>query len=175
MPTPTGRLVTPLGYNPADALTPLEVNASGYLIVTIDPANNPLVSAHGFVNGAWRKSPIPFGYSDVLNSALANLALAAGANNLDSAAVGAGLIWVVTNVSVMYVGTAPTSVSVNVVSGGATICLFQQNAPVTATRYDRQGKWVLEATDILRCTVVGATLNDDLYLDVHGYQIAIEL
>ena len=130
-------------------------------------------SSYGWINGAWQKNPLLFGYSGEKEIAVSNTSLAAGANDLDSTAVPAGEIWVITHVAMSYVGTAPTHIEAKTV-GASAIMLFRQLAPVTTVVYDRQGWWIMEEGDLLRCTVAGATLNDDLYLWATGFKVDID-
>lgn len=131
-------------------------------------------TSHGWVNGAWQKNPILFGYSADKEIAVSNTSLAAGANDLDAPTVPAGEIWVITHVASSYVGTAPTHMEVKIIHASGASMIFRQLAPVSSSVHDRQGWFVLEEGDILRCSVAGATLNDDLYLWATGFRVDID-
>jgi hypothetical protein len=121
----------------------------------------------------WRKLPLLFGYSDAWADSTVNNDLDAGANNVDLTAVASGYVVVLTSLSFVYVGTPPTYVTVQLSLGGSVYQLYRQLAPASNQLYDRQGWWILEAEDFVRCSVVGATLHDDLRVTGTGYAMAI--
>ena len=111
-------------------------------------------------------------YGAVLLSKVDNGDLLAGANNLDVAAVPAGKVHVYTNLNMLYVGTT-TAVMLRfqIVAGANVYNLFGQYAPLSTLDYDRQGWWVLEAGDVLRLRVDGATLHDWAFLCATGFVV----
>jgi hypothetical protein len=130
----------------------------------------------GYISGAWQKDPLRFGYSGQVYERVVNTALAAGVNNLDTSAVPAGRIWVVTSIACHYVGTVAGVVILVVIQQGANLlALYNVTAVVSNQYYDRQGQFILAAGDFVRLTVSGATLNDDARLFVNGYYVDIAL
>lgn len=128
----------------------------------------------GWLNSAWHRLPLLFGVSDTVRGQVNNTTLAAGTNTLQGTAVPAGKIWVVTNISLRYIGTvAGVALFAQIVSGGTTYSLFNQTPPVSAVMYDRQGWWVLEEGDLIQYSITGATLNDDALLNYVGFAMDI--
>ena len=175
MAAPKGKLVTPVAFEPGGYPLALEVDADGHLKVVFASPAKGLVGSHGYVNGAWHKNPIELGYSGVVAYDLKNTSLAAGSNNLDSPVVPTGWVWIITAISIMYIGTVPTNIGVNINHDTVMPRIFRQLSPASGAIYDRQGYWVLNEGDYLRGYVTGATLNDDLYLGIYGHAINITL
>lgn len=114
-------------------------------------------------------------YTDVVYEGVSNTSLSAGSNNIDSTAVPAGEVHVITNISVSYTGTV-SGVSLRATlfeSGVGGYVVFQEDSISSTYWYDRQGNWVLPAGDYVRLVVSGATLNDDAYLRITGYKFSV--
>lgn len=132
--------------------------------------------AYGYIGGAWQKNPLQWGYYGQVLLHYQNLALAAGVNNIDSAAVPANTIWVLTSITTAYVGTiVGVSIFLQIYDGATAYMLYSEAHIVTNEYLDRQGMWVLKAGDIIRYTIAGATLNDDAYLNIAGYAMTLNL
>lgn len=185
MADPKGLLVVPVAFRPDGTMRAWELDNSDRLKVLVDaitgdvsvtqtnPAN--LQSGiNGWINAAWQKQPLIFGYSGDILRLASNTNLAAGTNQVNDSAVPAGEIWVVTSLSMAYVGTVPTSIRLSIVAATVAYRLFQQNAPVSDMAYDRQGYWIMQEGDNLRCTVLGATAGDDLFFWVNGFRLDID-
>jgi hypothetical protein len=145
------------------------------LPVSVAAPASGLVGTHGYVNGAWKKNPILFGYSDTLLLAYSNTNLAAGFNELLSAAVPAGKIWIVTNINIGYIGTSPVEMGVGIKRGTTTYTIWWERPPVSNVSYNKQGWWVLKEGDKLNNYVSGATAGDDMYFDFQGFAVDINL
>ena len=130
----------------------------------------------GYIGGAWRKDPLRFGYSGQVVNQVVTTTLAAGVNDLDTGAVPADTIWVITQLSAAYVGTIGTvNLFVQHVTGATLRVLFSESHVVTSEYIDRQGWWVAAAGDKFRLRVTGATLNDDAYFNANGFYVSIAL
>ena len=128
----------------------------------------------GWVNGAWQKNPLMFGYSGTAKNEVNDTALAAGNNNLDGAAVPAGEIWVITNVAFRYNGTVTgVTLTANAQMDGTAYQIFGQNPPVSNVWYDRQTYVVLNEGDYIWLSITGATLNDDAHLRMFGFKVEV--
>lgn len=121
----------------------------------------------------WRRQPLLFGFSEVAGESLSDTNIGAGTNNLDGAAVAAGEVMVVQQVSCRYDGTVPSSMLV-IPSGtpSAVVVLFETTI-VSASWYLASCFLVLEAGDFMRVTVHGATAGDDLYFRYAGFKMSI--
>ncbi len=72
MAAPKGFLVVPIGENPDGDLRMLELDANDYLKVVFAAAAQGLVGTHGWLDSAWQKNPLAFGFSGVQRSTWAN-------------------------------------------------------------------------------------------------------
>ncbi len=177
MPLMQGRVLA------SGIMVPVNVDADGDLQVDILaalPAGTNLLGDvqarnKGWVSAAWQKDPLRIGYSGVIRGFFSNTALAAGTNNIDGTAVPAGEIWRLDNISVSYIGTV-TNVRLYAIllSSAVEYLLYEQQPPVSIQEYDRQGNWILEPGEKIRLKVVGATLNDDAFLQYVGMRIDID-
>jgi hypothetical protein len=129
----------------------------------------------GWVNNAWNKLPMLFGYSAIVNLNWYNQNLPAGNSGYNSDAVPSGKIWVITNVAICYGGTTSTKIDLVVYRDGIYPMIFNQASPANNIWYDRQGWWVLRAGDVLRAGAYGATAGDDLYAQAIGFAVDIAL
>jgi hypothetical protein len=173
MADPKGKLVTPVAFNPSGYPLALEVDANGYLKVATASAGNFLVGTHGYVNGAWQKNPIQFGYSAGLYWRINNYSLAADANDLNTGTVPAGWIWVVTHICLYYGGTSPASISSFLIHSSITYLINRVWRPINDRYYDKQGWWVLEAGDYMRMTIYGATAGDSAIFTITGFKVQL--
>ena len=128
---------------------------------------------HGWVNGGWKKDPIQFGFSGVATQAFSNTNLSAGNNSIDGSAVPAGEIWIITNVVLIYFGTV-TRIFARSKIGGSYFTIFAEETPVTGKRYDRSGWWVFDSGDCINMATEGATVGDDIYLEMIGFRVDID-
>lgn len=129
---------------------------------------------HTWIFPRWYKQPMMFGYSALKTDTVSDTTLAAGTVTLNGATVSAGEIWVITNISMVYIGTVPTSIEAVMYDGSTAHILFNQLAPASGQYYDRQGWWVVVAGDNLRYVIYGATLNDDFYGWATGFRMDID-
>jgi hypothetical protein len=165
------------GVDSSDDVHPLLVDSSGRIILAASSLEIGLVQAraYGRIGGAWQKQPLLFGYSATVLETWSDDNLASGSNTVDSPVVPAGEIWVITNLSMRYVGTPPTYIEMRLRSGTSDYPLFRQLAPTTAQTHDRQGWWVMAPGDLLRVGISGATAGDDLYASATGFRVDIDL
>jgi len=121
----------------------------------------------------WRKLRLLFGYTDTLRIRKVEANAVAGTNVLESSAVPAGEIWVVSLVrgwdAISAVGTS----NIGVVTGGVNYPLDDQVAPAAGADARFTGSLVLKEGDKLRFTVWGATAGDVLYLIGLGYEMGV--
>lgn len=121
----------------------------------------------------WRKLPMLFGYSAVLSLAVSETSAPAGTYNLDSGVVPAGEIWIVNVLVGTAVSGSCTSFRFGYVHDGSQVFVEEVVTPVSAQLYNFVGQIVLDAGDYLRARFYGLTLNDDVYLYVTGYKMAV--
>lgn len=154
---------------------PVQVNASGHLIVDQETDPSTVAQNYGYVGGAWQKDPIRFGPSDTVSEKKYEMDLPGGSSSLLGTAVPTGEVHVITQASILYLGTSPTNIDIRANIGGVDIIITRQPSPVSNVMYDRQGWWVLAAGDYMKAAVDGATLHDNLYLWYSGFKIDVDL
>jgi hypothetical protein len=139
-----------------------------------DPTEPFFKDGHWTWDGTrWRKQPLMFGFSELAGENLENTSLAAGANNLNGAAVGAGELLIVRHLALMYSGTPPTYMGVYPVGSPGTPYILFEHTVVSTRWYIEPVFAVLEEGDYLTAFVGGATLNDNLYFRYLGYKTTI--
>jgi len=129
---------------------------------------------HGWIGGAWQRNPLAFGYSGEISEDVTDGTLAVGNVNIDISTVPAGEIWVITQISMLYVGTVPSRIRSQIVRGGIDFAIFDEVAILSNAWFDRQGWWVLVEGDILRMFIQDATLNDTGAMRVTGFRVDID-
>lgn len=110
--------------------------------------------------------------TDVVLGAVTNLALAAGAVYLESAAVPTGKQWKLTRISWNYTGTVPAIVRLAAYDGSATYAIADVASPTSGLYYGHTGEIWLKAAWTIRLYFLNATLNDDGYLRLFGIALA---
>ena len=127
----------------------------------------------GWDGTQWRKLNLVWGYYDRLIERQYNLSAAAGANTLTFTAVPAGEVWVYTTVTAVDANTGPTSIIVNIVSGGITYIAMAWLSPGANGYRQISGQFILKAADYLTITISGCALNDDLWAWATGYKMKV--
>jgi hypothetical protein len=153
---------------------------SGLIVPMLADENGNIYNdLHGYIGGAWKKNPIVFGYSRAVLEKVYNVNLPAGTSTIDTTTVPAGQVHIYTNIGVQYVGTVASVVlHVGIHTGALVVNIFNTIAIgiiVADAVYERQGMFVIPAGHYVRLTIVGATLNDDAYLNVAGYAMDVNL
>ena len=196
MPEPKGFLVVPVGFRADGTLRALELTDSDELKVALatatgsdlltelqaklETADLELVSKilsngpHGWISGVWQRNPLSFGFSGQVERLWTDTNLSAGANTVDDSAVPAGEIWIITQLSIMYDGTAPDDIQFAIRTVAQQIELFEVKDPVPSIFYDRQGWWILVQGDKLRLSCSGATAGNDLLGRAMGFRVDID-
>lgn len=127
----------------------------------------------GWDGSVWRKLGLVWNYEDTLAVAASNLSAAAGQNVLDTAAFGAGFVYVVQAIVGIDITSAPSQIRLLVVSDGNFVPLKQVATPGVDTPVEWTGHITLKAGDKVRVRFQGCTLNDDLWVYVLGYKMAV--
>ncbi len=152
MPAPAGNLVTPVVTLPDGSLSGLSGDASGNLIVT-GPSPSIL-------------TPLPKSVQ------FTNLNLPAGNSAQLAFTVPAGTKYRLTGTAVSYVGTVAGVVLDSFVQTGASGMIYDVRSPiVSGVFYTIQLNILLDAGWSVQCLVLGATLNDDLTMNVFIEQV----
>lgn len=121
----------------------------------------------------WRKLPMLWGYSDRYAERLSDTTMPAGNSNLTGTAVPAGEVWRVTGLALLRDGATCTQMRVHVNYGGTIIEPVNVLNPTANQLYPFVTDFTLKAGDYLYCRYYGMTLNDDAYLHIWGYKMAI--
>ncbi len=116
-----------------------------------------------------------FSYDDVVYETLSNLNAAAGVNSLVSTTPLAGQVHVITSICAHNVDTACTRISVGRLR--AAVYYAMENVLPTAP-YDMatwSGWLPIENGDQIFAWFDGCALNDDIYLDINGFRMTLEV
>lgn len=100
-----------------------------------------------------------------------DLNLPAGTASLNSTVVPAGQLWNVTAFHMRMVSSTITTMYAQIINGGSGMRPYQIATPVSGVYYTYSGSLWLKAGDYMQCWVLAATLNDDLYLGLHGTKL----
>lgn len=152
----------------------VSINTSGQLVLALATGQALQANSYGWISGVQQRDPLRFGLSGVVRELLLNASLAAGVNTINSTLVPTGEYHVLTNVSMQYVGTPPTSIELYILSGGTLYNLFMVATPVSATFYDRQGWWPLAPGERLQMYISGATAGDNARFYLSGFRVDID-
>lgn len=154
------------GQTSTNLLTPLLVDATGRPLVVLDSVTGGVVTVQ-----ATGGDKI-FAYESAVYQNISNAALAAGTNQLVTATVGTGKVWIVSSIAIRYIGVVATvQLFARVYNGATFVTAFHISPPVSGQIYDRQGQWIVPATGYVDLIVLNATLNDSAELHVNGYQM----
>lgn len=113
-----------------------------------------------------------FGFSGIVEEDLYTLNLAAGVNTLSGTSVPSGEIWVVTQVSLLYVGTPPTKMESSALGLAGGLCVLCVTSIEGNRWYTDTVHVILQAGDYMGARVEGATAGDDFYFRYAGYKLA---
>ena len=134
-------------------------------------AGNLAVNARGRISSAWQRQPLIFGFSAVYAEVVSDLNAAAGTNTLSCAAVPANTLRVVTQIHVRDQNNANTRIHIELNHNGTVRTVERFASPAAAVGSQWRGHLYLDASDILRADLLGCTLNDDIFLEAHGYDM----
>lgn len=148
---------------------------SASLEVTQDTPGDLLAGIHGYVGGAWQKLPMLWGYSDTISELLEDDNATAGLNTLDTTAVPSGEIHVIHTLYGVNTNNNPTFILMSLVRGGETYFLKRVAGPGAGTSVELAGTIVMEGGDLLRCSIQGCVLNDNIRFAITGYKVDIDL
>jgi hypothetical protein len=138
-------------------------NGTEYEVIQSDSDGNILVASKG--------GDKLFGFESIVLDRKSDLNATAGNNTLTSDAVPTGKVWVITNCNVLNSNTAMTRVTIYVSSGSNALTLLQNFAPVAGAFDLWSGSVLIPAAGTIVGSFIGCNLNDDIYLDYHGYQM----
>lgn len=132
-------------------------------------ANQGAQGSKGWIDGAWQRSPIPFGASNSLGGYFSETSLPAGSSWVNDSAVSAGQIQIVTTHTFQAISASITRVRIEAYINGASYAVWAINNPVSGDYYQKTLSLTLFPGDYLRLRIEGATLNDDVYSWYGGY------
>ncbi len=140
-----------------------------------DTPDNLRVGVYGRIAGAWQRQPLAYGFSAAYHERVSNLNAAAGANSLATAAVPANTARKVTLITAFDSNNNPGGI---VIFPSLSFFAFAlRNAANLAGTWvvEWQGELWLAAGDGIQVNFANCTVNDDIYLDVHGVDMTLNL
>lgn len=112
-----------------------------------------------------------FAFESVVANTVTDADLDTGVNVLDSGSVPSGKVWVITNMQLLYTGTAPSVMVISIFHDGVEHQLTRIPGVASPSALLWQGHVYLDGSDVIRSSVGGATATDDLALSYAGYQM----
>lgn len=128
---------------------------------------------YGWLNGAWRKSPLPYGYSGDKSQQVSNLNASAGYNQLAGDSVPAGEVWDLQAASAVDIQTSPASIAIYVVVNGLAVVLTDVSSPGASRYVYWSGLITLSEGDRVECSFYGCQAGDDIHLGYHAVVRAV--
>lgn len=121
----------------------------------------------------WRKFSLLWGYSDRWAETVSELNAVVGTNNLYTAAVPAGYVYVLQGADCINVNSACTR-EIGPAAPGSLLILVQDAGALAGTvTMTGPCEVVLKEGDVVKSSFVGCTAGDDLYLRVWGYKMRV--
>lgn len=162
----------------ADASHRLEVAVAAFTAsveVTQDTPGDLLVGSHHFDGTEWCKSNLLWGFNGRFAEAASDLNPAGGIAVLNFTAVPEGYVYVLQGVAAKNETRAATYLRIAVTGGGDTITV--NDAPQTvAGHYDFVSTEItMVKDDLVSISFFGTTAGDDLYAQVWGYKMKIDM
>jgi len=174
MGAPKGFLVVPIGFRADGTLRTLELTDNDELKIALATATAGLVAPHGWYLDDWYKQPLQIGISECYAEQVGEVCTNIVTHKIDTAIVAPGKLHVYTIVGLQDYHNACT-LATFYVKRGATNIDIAYYAPTVAQRPDIwSGQIVLKEGDYIQANFKGATINDDLYVRILGYQMDLE-
>ncbi len=142
--------------------------SSGGLAKTIVGAGSNLI---GRVDA--RDGDKIWSFKETIAHNLSDTSLTAGENNLQTPAVPAGEVHVITTASIYYSGTTPNNLRIQAIVDGVYVYLLFENSPTVQVFYPVLGQVYIAEGDKIQFQVFGATVGDDLLGRCAGYIMTI--
>jgi hypothetical protein len=172
----------------ADGSTLLKVvtDSSGRLVVVgsgsggaseavQDTPDDLRIGVYGRYSGSWQRQPLVFGFSDDYVERTIDTSASAGTNTLSNTATPANTLRVITNIQLADNNNILTRLQLTAVKGGTTRLLVVKVSPAVREGINWQGFLYLVEGDTVKGEYYGATAGDDILIDVHGYDMTLNL
>lgn len=115
-----------------------------------------------------------FTFLDKYNEIKVDLNATAVEDSLATSPVGAGEIWIITNITAWDGNNVLTRIDINLFDTVDRFLLDRIMAPVANRPSVWRGHAFLTEGDVIEATYVGTILNDDIYLAVAGYKMTLQ-
>ncbi len=167
-----------IGVTAGGVLIPVRVDDDGVVSVAPVAGTNEIgkiqARDYGWIGAAWQKNPLLLGYSGDKSQQVFNASATAGTNVLTSSAVPAGEIWIVEAVSARNLNTAPSKLILRATINSVIVALEDRQVIVAGEYATWSGAITLSQNDVITASIVGCTLNDDIYLQFSARRIDID-
>jgi hypothetical protein len=162
-----------LDFDAASRLKVLIDAITSALEVTQTTPANLAAALHAYDGSAWRKVPLPFGFTNTWLARHHVASATAGTNLISSDTVPSGQVWILTHAVLIDWTSTPTAYAMEVYNGSTNVYLPRDPYPASGRPLVWDGKLVLTAGYHVDAYVIGATSGDELDLTVGGYKITI--
>lgn len=134
-----------------------------------------VVAQHQYDGSAWRKSNLLLGYNDRWSERDSDLNASAGANYLTTATVPSGYVYILQLARALNNTSATTKIRIYVSDGTLTPMIRVEATPAAKEEVLWEGQVVLKEGDSVGASFDGCTAGDDLYLDIWGMKMKIDM
>ena len=114
---------------------------------------------------------VVFNFESVVSARSFDETASTGDNTITLTDVPSGKIWVITVIMAVNTTNAITAIEVNAVHDGNARMVSGELAPPAGKRHTWNGRLYLDAADYVEVLFTGCTLNDNIYVDIWGYQM----
>ena len=143
-------------------------------IVSLDTDENVQSRGYGWVNSAWQKNPLLFGYSAQIFEEKSNTNSPVTLCTLNGTVVPAGEIWIVNAICASNNDRQATAIRIYATIDGKDLMLTDA-APGAVFRYVMwSGQITLKAGDNVNASIYGTVAGDDCYLRYVANRIDID-
>jgi len=158
-----------------DSWESLQVDGSHYLKVTLPLEEALGARSYQFDGSNWRRSNLLFGYNDRWAEREITTNANAGSNELYCDAVPAGYIYIVQFMLGVNLTSACSYIRLQVTDGVIYPILAQAISPAAGQYVLWEGSAVLKQGDKALGSFGGCTAGDDIYIDVWGYKMRLNM
>lgn len=149
---------------------------SGYLpVIEQTPITSIESQMHGYLDGAWQKQNMLWGYASKYAERETAINVAAGDVYMHFTVVPAGEIWVINTLSTHSDQSNCTHVYIGVAGEGIWYWVNSKAAPQAYDAVNTPNPFILGEGDQIRVLYKGAALNDDFYAYARGYKMNLDM
>lgn len=114
-----------------------------------------------------------FGYADIYGELAENTNLPAASTSVSLSTVPSDEVWVVTNVSMRYIGAGCARILMRASVDGFIVILYQKDTPTSTENYVWGGWLVLGPGDHAELRIIGPAAGEDADITAAGFKMKL--